>query len=71
MDFTITTTIHIDIEAIANHYIEAINFFQNIREAVVDYVCGLDDCEYYIIDEDTITAITKAVEAELEEREKK
>ena len=71
MDFTITTTVYIDIDAIANHYIEEINFYKNIREAVVDYVCGLDDCEYYIIDKDTITAITKAVEAELEERGRK
>ena len=70
MEFTITTTIYIDIDAIANNYIESINFYENIEETVNDYVCGLDDCEYYIIDEDTITAITKAVEAKLKERRK-
>lgn len=70
MEFTITTTIYIDIDTIANNYIESINFYENIGEAVNDYVCGLDDCEYYIIDEDTITAITKAVETKIKERRK-
>ena len=35
--------------------------FDNVEDAINDYICGLDDCEYYAIDSKVFKAIQDKV----------
>ena len=53
MDFTVEYTVHIDVDyIIQRNELDENSPFSTIREAIEDYVCSLDDCDYYIIDSD-------------------
>lgn len=57
-----TIRIDIDIDAIiASADLTSSSSWNEVREAVEDYVAGLDDCEYYNIDHDDINTICKAI----------
>lgn len=60
----IEKTIYIDIDLdtiIASADLTRSSSMEEIKAAVVDYVAGLDDCEYYNINCDDITNICVAV----------
>lgn len=53
MDFTVETTIHIPIEYIIDFYeINENTPFNEINTAIDDYVNGMNDCGYYLVDDD-------------------
>lgn len=50
MEITITSTIYIDIDRIIEDgNLDCNSADVEIKEAINDYCCGLDDCEYYLI----------------------
>lgn len=58
MELEITTTVYIPVDAIIEDYgIDMNTDRADIEKAVQDYVCGLDDCEYYIIGDAEIEQI--------------
>lgn len=57
-----TIRIDIDIDAIiASADLTSSSSWNEVKEAVEDYVAGLDDCEYYNINCDDITNICIAI----------
>ena len=50
MELEYSGVIYIDVDAIIDAFLDEDNQFDDVRDAVDDYVCGLDDCEYYVID---------------------
>lgn len=62
MDFTVETTIHIPIEYIINFYeIDEDTVFSDIHNAIDDYVSGMDDCDYYLVNDDIKERVFKEV----------
>lgn len=51
MEFEYSGTVYIDIDGIIDSFLDEDNEWDSLREAVDDYVCGLDDCDYYVVDE--------------------
>ena len=58
---TVKVVQYIDIneETIINSIIDGT--FDDLDDAVNDYVCGLDDCDYYALDDDAIKQIKTEV----------
>ena len=51
--FPVETFIYFPIEYIINVYeIDEHTPFDEIRTAINDYVCGMDDCDYYLVNDD-------------------
>lgn len=65
MTFEITTYVEVNINEIINNY--KINngwSIAKIRNAVLDYISGFDDCEYYLL-YDNINEIVDEVKKEV------
>lgn len=57
-----TIYIDIDLDKIISHdNLTRSSSLEEIKEAVEDYIAGLDDCEYYNINDDDIANICVAV----------
>ena len=57
-----TVRIYIDIEdIITTANLTSSSSWNEVKEAVEDYVAGLDDCEYYNINHDDINTICKVI----------
>lgn len=66
MEIEVKRTIYIDLdEIIEENHLTKETPRELIRAGVKDYVSGLDDCDYYALDADHITAITDEVEKTL------
>ena len=66
MEIEVKRTIYIDLdEIIEENHLTKETSYERIRAGVNDYVSGLDDCDYYALDYDHITAITEEVEKKL------
>jgi len=66
MEIEVKRTIYIDLdEIIEENHLTKETSYERIRAGVNDYVSGLDDCDYYALDYDNITAITEEVEKKL------
>lgn len=62
MNFTVETTIYIPIEHIINFYeIDENTPFSDIYNAIDDYVSGMDDCEYHLINDDIKERVFKEI----------
>lgn len=62
MDFTVETTIHIPIEDIIAFYkIDENTPFNDIHDAIEDYVCGMNDCDYYLVNDDIKKRVFKEI----------
>lgn len=61
MEFEYSGTIYIDIDSIIDSFLDEDNQWDSVEEAVDDYVCGLDDCEYYVIDSEMTEKIVAEV----------
>ena len=60
MEIEVKRTIYIDLdEIIEENHLTKETSYERIRAGVNDYVSGLDDCDYYALDYDHITAITE------------
>lgn len=67
MEIEVKRTIYIDLdEIIEEHHLTKDTSYERIRASVDDYVSGLDDCDYYALNSDNITAITEEVEKKLQ-----
>ena len=66
MEIEVKRTIYIDLdEIIEENHLTKDTPSQLILEGVCDYISGLDDCDYYDLNNDHITAITEEVEKKL------
>lgn len=63
MELTITNTIDIDIDEILDCLKN--NPQMSVEDAVEDYICGLDDMEYYLIGCEEAIKIIEEVERQL------
>lgn len=61
MELEYSGIIYIDVDAIIDAFLDEDNQFDDVRDAVDDYVCGLDDCEYYVIDDEMTEKIVAEV----------
>lgn len=61
MELEYSGTIYIDINTIIDSFLDEDNQWDSVEEAVDDYVCGLDDCDYYIIDSEMTEKIVAEV----------
>ena len=53
MNFTVETTVYIPVEYIINFYeIDENTSFGDIHNAIEDYVSGMDDCDYHLVNDD-------------------
>ena len=62
MDFTVETTIHISVEHIISYYkIDENTSFHDVHNAIEDYVCSMDDCDYYLVNDDIKQSVFKEI----------
>lgn len=69
MEFTVTSTIYIDIDRIIKDgNLDCNSADVEIKEAIYDYCCGLDDYQYYLIGHEEIDQIFNEVRNEVGEQ---
>ena len=62
MDLEVVSYIYVDIDGIIeDNNLNAHSSKQRIEDAIDDYVCGLDDCEYCLIGEKEAEKIYKEI----------
>ena len=70
MDLEIVSYIYVDVDGIIEeHGLNANSTDKKIREAIHDYACGLDDCDYYAIGEKEVNKILKEIRNRIGEQE--
>ena len=53
MEFEVTTSVFIDVDYIIEDYkLNSDSLKASIKDAISDYVDGMDDCDYCLIDDD-------------------
>lgn len=55
MEFEVKTTVYIDIDYIIENYkLNSNSLKAVIKDAINDYVDSMDDCDYYLIDDNNV-----------------
>lgn len=66
MELTITNTVFIDINTIIEDgHLNQMSNSDEIWNAITDYICGLDDCKYYLIGDKEMNDIYVEVKKQL------